>query len=343
MNNHFLHNNADGYSESWFTADAGTTRDTFWQQAEMIDMAVDAYLWATRSDRANLAHYKHQVQALCDRFLNYTQPPARKSGDDWSSDKFNDDINVAIITFARAYQVTGTTRFLTDAERNFVAVYDRARTVDGDLCENTGGGKGCYENSYANWTFVIAGRILYDITGMNSYKTDADDVYAWAKKNLFIASSGGIADGKGGRASYYSYNYGYAIGAATYEGDSIVTNGSMRFMMHDFNNYDSIHNGWNILPNYGQSENDNDGGFNGITLRWSMFAYNKGYLSKVRGYLFWARANLDDAWTHRNAQELTWNHWNGQTPNIGEGSAVYSWDCSSILVGMFNVPAPSMA
>lgn len=340
INNHFLHNNADGYSQSWVETDAGKTRNTFWQQAEMIDMAVDASVWAKTNDRRNLVNYKRHVQALCDGFLNYTPSPARKSGDDWSSDRFNDDIDVAIIAFARAYQVTGTTRFLTDAERNFATVNDRAQAVDGGLCENTGGGKGCYENSSANWTFVIAGRILYGITGMSSYKTDVDDVYAWAKKNLYIASSGGIADGKGGRASYYSYNYGYAVGAATYEGDSTVTNEAMHFLMYDFNNYDGVYNGWNILPNYGQGADDNDGGFNGITLRWAMFAYDNGYLSRLGGYLSWARANLEDAWAHRNSQELTWDHWNVQTPNIGGGSAVYSWDCSSAMVGMFNVPAP---
>lgn len=109
---------------------------------------------------------------------------------------------------------------------------------------------------------------------------------------------------------------------------------------HNFNNYAGTYNQRNILPNYGQSAADNDGGFNGITLRWTMYAYDNGYISKLGGYLPWAEANLDDAWAHRNSQELMWDSWNDKTPNIGEGSAVYSWDCSSAMVGMFNVPAP---
>lgn len=92
----------------------------------------------------------------------------------------------------------------------------------------------------------------------------------------------------------------------------------------------------------GQGANDNNGGYNGITLRWAMYAYNNGYLSQLGGYLPWAQVNIDDASAHRDSQELIWDDWVATTPATGGGSAVHSWDCSSAMVGMFDVPTPQV-
>jgi hypothetical protein len=329
-NSQYLYSSPSSAYEHFATTIGGSTPDTFWQSAEEIDMADDGGYWSAANDTSIHTSVVNEVTGLVNGFRNI-------HGDTWTSDTYNDDILVAVIAFARGSQVVGgNSLMLTDAENNFTAVWNRAQAGDGGLCENTGGGVGCYENSSANWTFVIAGRILYALTGTTSYKTEADGVYSWALSHLYISTSGGVADGSGGSASYYSYNYGYAIGAATYEGDSDTATGATYFLMHDFNNYAGTYNGYNVLPNYGQGATDNDGGFNGITLRWTSFASVENMIPSLGGYLDWAQANVSSAWANRSSTELMWDDWVSPTQN----SEAYSWDCSSAMAGMFSVPAP---
>lgn len=323
-NNAFLKTEPDGYSKYFATVQGGTTPEDFWRFAEEIDMADDAYF--ENKTTAN----QTEVQALCDGFIYL-------HGDTWTSDTYNDDINVAVMAFARAYQVTGTARWLNDAKSNFTAVWNRAQAGDGGLCENTGGGKGCYENSSANWTFVINGRILYTLTGdATDYKNPADSVYSWALSNLYIPSSGGIADGKGGAASYYSYNYGYAIGAMNEEGASASTVGGVAdFLFNNFNNYAGTSNGYNILPNYGQG-NLNNSGFNGIACRWLGIANGHGLIPSAD--MSALAANTNQLWTERNGTtELIWNDWVAATPSTG----TYSWDDSASLACLLDSPPTS--
>lgn len=111
-NNAFLHTEPDGYSKFFATEQGGTTPEGFWTFANEIQAAEDAYYENETS--AN----QSEVQALLDGSLYLHR-------DTWTSDLYDDDLMWATIAFARGYQVTGTSRSLTDAENNFNAVYNR--------------------------------------------------------------------------------------------------------------------------------------------------------------------------------------------------------------------------
>jgi len=322
-NNAFLYLEPDGYSKVFVTTQGGTTHEDFWRQAEEIEVAEDAY-----SENPTTAN-ENEVEALCDGFVNYVHPA---TGDNWSSDIYNDDLMWAVIAFARAYKVTGTTRWLNDAETNFNVVWNRGQAGNGGIWWNTNDN---YENSAANWTFVIAGRLLYNYSGISSYKTEADGVFTWAKANLYDSSTGQIYDAPGVTSCQCTYNYGVSIGAGSEEGDAALITNASNYVFNDLTNYSGASGGYNILPNYGQG-NLNNSGFNGILMRWIDTANVHGYISSA--VVAAAQANIDQAWAERNGTTtLVWNDWEAPTPSTG----TYSWDDSAAMAGLLDIPPTS--
>jgi hypothetical protein len=191
-----------------------------------------------------------------------------------------------------------------------------------------------------NWTFVIAGHLLNGATGSSTYSTDAGSVYTWAMANLYNSSTGEIYDGPA-IAVDYSYNYGYAIGAMSESSAGATTIGQVaNYLINDMDNasypYAGTVNGYNILPNYGQGATDNDGGFNGIVMRWLNTANAHGNINST--VQAWAEANITQAWSIREYSSgdpyyLMWDNWMSDT----QVSSAYSWDCSSALVGMLDL------
>jgi hypothetical protein len=327
--NAFLKLEPDNYSKVFVKkqGDTASSWEYMWQQAEEIEVAEDAYY--ENPTTAN----KNTVQALCDGFVNYVFP---QTGDNWSSDTYNDDLGVAIIAFIRAYNITGTTRWLTDAENNFNVVWNRAQAGDGGLCEQTKSGVGCYENSSANWTFVIAGNLIYNATGISSYKTEKDGVYTWAKANLYNSSTGEIYDAKGGVSGQYTYNYGYAMIAGTYQGSNVMVPKIATYVFNNLTNYDGTAGGYNLMPDYSNGEtvlNGAQNGFNGILMRGVAIANKSGYIPSA--VLLAAQANMNQAWSERNGTTtLVWDDWDAATQSTG----TYSWNDSSALAGLLDIP-----
>jgi hypothetical protein len=323
----YLRLEPDGYSKVFIKkqGDPVSSHEYMWQQAEEMEVAEDAYY--ENPTTAN----KNVVQALCDGFVNYVYPA---TGDNWSSDNYNDDLGVAIIAFIRAYNITRTTRWLNDAETNFNVVWNRAQAGDGGLCQNVT--LGCYENSSANWTFVIAGNLIYNATGISSYKTEKDSVYTWAKANLYNSSTGEIYDAKGGVHGQYTYNYGYAMIAGTYQGSNVMVPNIATYVFNDLTNYNGTAGGYNVMPNYPQ-DNNTQSGFNGILMRGVAIANKAGYIPSA--VLLAAQANINQAWSEREYSSgdpyyLVWSNWQSATPTTGN----YSWDDSDSMAGMLDLP-----
>ncbi len=281
---------------------------------------------------------------------------------DWSHDNFNDDLNWAVIAFARAYRITRDPNWLIAAKMNFNTVWNRAQDPGGlgdgrsGLIQSQPHGKNWKPNldSPVNFTFVIAGYVLYDITRSSQFKTEADSVYQWAMTYLYTTSvNGGVCNGAPGLTcakiydavnghSDYTYNYGIAILASVLEHNRRAVDYIMNWLMFDSNNpnypYVGKYEGFNILPNYHQG-GKNDSGYNGIALRGVGYALRYGDLN--RRQLAWARANVAAAWNIRNADALMWNNWTpGDPAAITPDAKLYSWDCSPSLAGMFDIPAP---
>jgi hypothetical protein len=303
-------------------ASGGAHQMGFWQEAELIELAVDAYENNPTADNEN------EVEGLCDGFVALHT-------DNWSGDTFNDDLCWACIAFLRAYNVTGTTRWLNDAEDNFNTVWTRGEDAsDGGIWWTTGKTK---KASPSNWTFVIAGHLIYNYAGNGAALSRAQVVYNFCKANLCNSSSGQVYDSvglpSGTDSREWSYNYGTAVGAASESGDGTFAYNASAWLMLGNAGSSSTINGYTILPNYGQGGTDG-GGFNGIVFRWFHTADVHSLIDHTY-YIAWAQQNISQAWSERNGTGQSWNNWNAKTSAV---SGVFSWDCSDTLSGMLNVP-----
>lgn len=200
----------------------GSSWTSFWEEAEEIEVAEDAFYYSYNNYRSNDNYptYANEVTALCNGFID--NMPSKWKGPhdqyDWSGDSFNDDLGWAVIAFTRAYQITQTPAFLTAAEENFNTIWNRAQAY-----ENTVGGVtevGLAQSqppagitptnnpnnwspnldAPANFTFVIAGYLLTSNTGDSTYENEANEVYNWAIANLYTttAHNGGACNGQSG-------------------------------------------------------------------------------------------------------------------------------------------------
>jgi hypothetical protein len=155
FNNAFYFNPSDD-NYDYRLLQGSTSYNGFWVQANLIEMAVDAYNQNPTSANQNI------INQLCNGFT------AQYTGN-WSSDSYDDDLMWATIAFTLAAKATGNPAWLADAETNFAVVWSRGydATLGGGIwwnaaAANTSSG---YKNSAANWTFVIAGNLLYHVAG----------------------------------------------------------------------------------------------------------------------------------------------------------------------------------
>lgn len=330
----------------------GGSEEMFWTFAEEIEMAEDVTYWEETNNPGQVATDKVRIANLINGFRNL-------HGDDWSSDVYNDDLSVAVLAFVRCWELTSSGVCLTDAENNFNTVYSRGYDTDlgGGLWWNNDmpskpnntcskAPTDCIKGSSANWTFVIAGYLLYQASGDSSYKTKADTIYSWAISHLYDSSTGLVYNDEDYQGNMNSglvtYNFGLAIGAAAEENNSTATNNMANYLMdNSFSGASGATiNGYNILPNYGQSTNG-FGVFNGMTFRWVSIANRKsGYIPS--SYTAWAQTNLDQGWAVRNPYALSWDDWvpdpPASTSPTTPSSGLLSPDCTPILVGFMYLP-----
>jgi hypothetical protein len=349
----------------------GAHWSSFWEEAEEIEVAEDAYDFLVKHyPRHDRSAYVKEIDALCNGFVENMPAKWKGPGDryDWSANRFNDDFAWVAIAFARAYQITGNANWLAAAEECFNAIWNRAQPngrTDGSngLQQTQPRGETWTQNldSPVNFTFVIAGYRLHDSTTgqvSETYKSRADAIYAWAKANLYVYnfkpcndhpglvcskiydSNNSSVGGKIGSFDY-TYNYGIAIQAATLENDVTMASTAANWLMYNSNNpnypYVGTYDGYNILPNYsahGALNSSNNSGYNGIALRGIGFGISHSSLTGA-DVLPWAQANLQSAWNHRSADNVTWDSW--VSPTSGDA---YSWGDSGSLAGMLDIPAP---
>lgn len=286
------------------TSTTDASRAGFWTSAEMIEMSIDAYQQTGNGSKA-------MITALCNGFTS-------AHGTDWSSDSFNDDVLWACLAFIRAYSQTGNSTFATIAKNNFDMVYARAydSALGGGLWWTTAKPS---KNACVNGPGAIVAYRLYQYTGNSSYLTKAQNIHNWERANLFEPSTGKVydkmnADGTLSTAAT-TYNQGTFLAGCFYLGEP-----NRATLTGDF-----VQNHWGVnMAVNGQGSDF--GGFNGICLRWMRVA---GYDQSYR------RAVANNVWSKRRTSDnLCWNAWNAQTP----AGNLYSWDCSSMVCALMNVP-----
>lgn len=355
-NNAFYNLDPNDHTKAYYYhQEGGTSEEGFWTFAEEIEMAEDAAWWDRTNDPGNVTTDNNRVIALTNGFRS-------QHGDNWSSDQYNDDLSVAVLAFVRCWEITGSAQCLSDAESNFNTVYSRGYDTDlgGGLWWNADKPSNptnhcskqptdCIKGSSANWTFVIAGYLLYQASGDSSYKTKADTIYSWAISHLYDSSTGLVNNDEDYLGNINSglvtYNFGLAIGAAAEEDNSTATNNMANYVINHAitGNSGATVNGYNILPNYGQA-NNGFGAFNGMMFRWMSIANRKsGYIPS--SYVPWAQQNLDLGWADRNPYALSWDDWVPDPPAgtspITPSSGLLSIDCTPLIVGFMDIPPPA--
>ena len=294
----------------------------FWQQAEMLEVAEDAY------DRSHDPRLKSTLEEV------YRGIVARY-GERWTSNHLNDDIMWMVIADLRAYEITGNATFRNQAKWHFDKVYTRAwsRDLGGGLWWSTARDS---KNACVNGPAAIAAVELYAALHDASYLRKAKGLYRWEKNMLFDRASGSVADrafrGDGVVAkdnTNYTYNQGTFIGAA----GLLYAATHNRVYYHDAIkalDYTKAHltvNG--VLKSEGSGRDG--GGFKGIFARWATKFTRDNH---VADYDKWFRSNADAAWSHRNAARTMGEDWTSQT---GDGR-LFAFDCSSAVVMLLVSP-----
>jgi predicted alpha-1,6-mannanase (GH76 family) len=294
----------------------------FWQQAEMLEVAEDAY------DRSPDPRLKGMLGEI------YRGIVARY-GERWTSNHFNDDIMWMVIADLRAYEITGNAMFRDQAKWHFDKVYTRAwsRDLGGGLWWTTARDS---KNACVNGPAAIAAVELYAALHDASYLRKAKGLYRWEKNVLFDRASGSVADRAfredGALAkdiTNYTYNQGTFIGAA----GLLYAATNNRVYYHDAIKalgYTKAHltvNG--VLKSEGSGRDG--GGFKGIFARWATKFTRDNHIAD---YDEWFRSNADAAWSHRNTTQTIGEDWTSQT---GDGR-LFAFDCSSAVVMLLVSP-----
>ena len=288
------------------------------------------------------------------------------------ADGWNDDIGWTTAAYARGYQLTGNSAYLTEAELGWNFVMDgRPGDPNGDGLDPTYGGifetdvPGTGKCQLSNSSYVYSGVWLYEATGNVNYLNGAEAVYAWERKTLLNTTGTTINNSQGtwlpwqvmgctnnaqGTISTYNndnvYDNGGVIYAATelyrVTGNQQYYNDALSIIQHIYSEYNPTANPPKPLSTGNSLSNPTeDAGFQPqnyvFTRALSKFlTISNGWWSSP--YANWLLANAQDAWNVNN-NGLTWNAWNQAIPN---SSDFRSMDESSAAAVWQHLPPPTM-
>ncbi|MUG65241.1 carbohydrate-binding protein [Paenibacillus campinasensis] len=297
----------------WADSNRGDNYQSFWVEAELWEMVMDAYLHT--SDPELKAQLRTQIDDIFDGTV-------AKYGEDWTNNPFNDDIMWWAMGSARAYQITGEARYLERAQYYFDFVYD---TQWDD--EFAGGGiwwlnsEHDTKNACINFPAAQTAVFLYELTGAPHYLEAATRIYRWSK-TMLTDGEGKVFDrievARGPIPDSTHYNQGTFVGSAvglyrvtgdeTYLEDAVK---GARFTMDRL-----VDN--NRLLNYEGPNGDLKGG---KTILIRNLAYLQQALDHEGSGLYdeferefdaWLAFNTAMAWSHRNEEGIVDGNWVGQ-------------------------------
>ena len=305
-------------SAATYRDDDGSGAGGFWKQAEMIEMAEDAY------QRSGDPHDRALIGALYQGFV-------AQYGTDWLGDTYNDDVMWMVIASLRAYQATGDPIYRDQAKWHFDRIFARGWSGDfgGGLWWTTARHE---KNACVNAPAAIAAALLYQTLHDRSYLDKAERLYAWVRTRLYDTGRGTVLDhvsyGEGGAAvrdpSVYSYNQGTFIGAAglLYQatGDRAYFEDALRTLAFT---RDELTGANGILRSEGTGADG--GGFKGVFARWAARFTRDNHIT---WYDAWFQRNAATAWRNRNAANAMDEDWADKTADAG----LHAFDCSSAVV-----------
>ena len=320
---------------------------------EIARMYTGALDLAIAEDAYQQTHSQSQrklIAALVDTYLldNVATSSGNQgeNGINWAYDGWNDDIGWMVNAVLRAYQYTGTPRYLQIAEDNSNMGYKRGWSSDlgGGIWENDQ--KAAGKEALSNNPFVWEGVVFYQLTGDGSYLDKAKAIYAWVRTNLVnttnaknnLGEPGQVNQGIKGDGSLSGgdnvYNEGAFVTAATalcrVTGDQQYYDDAQRTIAHVMAKEPILRNGqeacgcqWAYWFTFGLSQ------FANVSGLWSQ-------------YLPYLQKNADAAWSQRNDLDLTWNDWTTKTPNAVAAKDPDAVEMHSAVAIWQHLPPPSL-
>lgn len=309
--------------DAWYREYDLENRKGFWDQAEMMEVVLDAY--EVTKDPIYIARFKK----LYKNFIAIHK-------EDWMYNNFNDDIVWATLFCLRAYKFTGDKIYLQKGKDQFDKMYARAAT------KSYGGGLIWNElktskNACINGPAMIACCYLAQSTGDISYYNKAIELYKWSKIYLLDSKTGKVNDAIDMDKDQQTiktfpwsstYNQGTYMGAAVmlykYTKDPNYLNDAEKIASYT---KDTMYKG-QVINN---EENGEDlPGFKGIFAR-----YARSYISVTNDELFrdWMLLNAKVAYENRNSLGLIHTKWATKTP---EGLPKSAFGCSTAVSLLMN-------
>ncbi len=288
-----------------------------WQQAYMIWMLEDT------SDRTQSPDQKRLINNLLNTFI-------WQNHSDLTWDNWDDDVEWGAIALVRGYQVTGNVAALNSAVFNWNAVNSRGwdNAFGGGIWEKLPKDYNSSKVVLCNCPQIIAGMVLYQITGQSNYLTQCQTIYNWTWTNMFIATStqatngmalGQVNEGVGYattnntgmiyKVSNNSYNSGlFAMAASTlyqatgnpqYLADAILA-ANQKVNKEPIMNEDHIANG-----DFGGEQ----------MVRGAILIANQNQNNLWPAYWPWLQAQCTAAWNKRRTDyNIAHNNWTTATP-----------------------------
>lgn len=290
----------------YYASSAREKRAAIWTQAIYWDMVMNAY--QRTKDQKYLTLIEDIYQGAGRQYANY----------DWSNTVewfIYDDIMWWVISFARAYEITGEEKYLAHSKSGFDRVWNGLPGVDDGAYDPERGGlywgwkpdqRG--KTACINYPAVIAAMTLYNITGSEDYLNNALEVYQWSRETLFDKQDGKVGDHQvpGNPTNWTTnlYNQATCIGSA--------------MMLYNKTGEKTYLNDAILAANYSRDKmSDSDGMIyyktgieQGIyTAIFSQYIVRLIEDGKQPQYLPWLRYNINTAWGNRDkARNLTYKN-----------------------------------
>lgn len=275
----------------------------WWGDAEMFETILDAF--ATTGD----IQYKEIFHEL---YLNFV----KRNGADWSGNEYNDDITWMVLACLRAYKYFGVTEYITNAQKNFTIMYNRAHQIFGTLIWKQSQDNKLSTNSCINCPAVVAACYLAELTGNLLWYQRAVTIYLAQRKLLFNESTGEVWDSRawnsdGTGASDFNhwvstYNQGTMLGAAMamyrYTKDKKYLDDARKI----YNRSRDYLTDSNKIIKVCQTINGDLCGFKGILMRYVRDYAETLHLEEP---LQWMEKNAWHAYQNRNSKGVIWSAW----------------------------------
>ncbi len=308
----------DGFLEQYLQ-DKGNGYSTFvggsWGEAETLETILDCYEGTGEQRFAD-------IFASCYRYMRYHVGNRWNGGTvvggyDWFGYDFNDDVMWMIIAAARAYHLTQQQSYLTDAQRNFDLIWQRAYLGYVGLlrwAEHTGDRNSA--NSCINGPAAVAACYIGAGLGDETYFEKARELYANQRTYLFEPATGHVYDNVifnpddgsvVSRNTWAStYNQGTMLGAAMllyrHYGDEQYLTDAKRIIAYARKNLC----GADGVVSVCQNADGDFQGFKGILMR---YAGLYARLQNDQDYQAWVRANAFRAYNNLNSRSFGHSAW----------------------------------